>query len=72
MSTFSEHASPTGYEPKMVQSDDFERGRIELDRNVGTDPYQIPEIILGDDFPFPITEDTEKTGKVDVDMLRFS
>ena len=33
-----------------------------------TDPYQIPERVLGDDYPNPITEDTEETGKIDVDM----
>ena len=27
-------------QPHMVQSDDLEPGRIELDRNIGTDPYQ--------------------------------
>ena len=64
-------ASPTGYEPKLTQSDDFEARRIELeklDRNIGTDPYQIPERILGDDYQNPITEDTEETGKFGVDM----
>ena len=33
-------ACPTGYEPKMIQSDDLEPRRIELDRNLWTDPYQ--------------------------------
>ena len=66
-------ASPTGYEPKVVQTDDFEPRRIELDRNLETDPYQIPERILGDHCQNPVTEDTEETGKVGVDMrLRFS
>ena len=41
-------ASPTGYEPNMVQSDDFEPRRIEIDRNIGKDPCQIPERILGE------------------------
>ena len=52
----------------MVQSDDFEPRRIELDRNIGTDPYPIPERILGDDYQNPITEDTEETEKFDVDV----
>ena len=30
---------------------------------LGTDPYQIPERILGDDYQHPITEETEETGK---------
>ena len=39
----SKSASPTSKKPKMVQTDDdFEPRRIELDRNIGTDPYQIP------------------------------
>ena len=40
---YTQSASHTGYEPKLIQFDDFEPGRIELDRNLGTDPYQIPE-----------------------------
>ena len=31
-------ASPTGHEPNLVQSDDLQPRRIELDRNLGTDP----------------------------------
>ena len=75
--------SPTGYEPKVIQSDDFEPRRIELDRsfgtdvqlrrieldrNIGTDPYQIPEGILGDHHQKTITEATEETEKVGVEM----
>ena len=56
------------YEPNMVQSDDFEPRRIEIDRNIGTGPYQIPERTLGDDCHNPITEDTEDTGNFGVDM----
>ena len=62
---YTKSASPTGYEPKITQSDDIEARRIELDRNLGTDlqprriefdrnmgtdPYQIPERVLGDDY----------------------
>ena len=78
-------AEESGYlaDPKLIQSDEFEPQRIELDRNpgtdlqprrieldwnIGTDPYQIPERILGDDYQNPFTEDTEETGKFDVDM----
>ena len=75
---YTKSASPTGYWPKLTQSGDFEPQeiesdrnleedlqprRIELDRNIGTDPYQIPERILGDDYQHPITEETEETGK---------
>ena len=41
---------------------DLQHRRIELDRNFGTDPCQIPERILGDDYQNPIAEDTEETG----------
>ena len=73
---YTKTASPSGYEPKLTQSGDFLKElswteilgliysrRIELDRNIGTDPYQIPERILGDDNQNPVTEDTEETGK---------
>ena len=55
---YGKSASPTGYDLKLIQSDDFELRRIELyrnigtdlqapgielDRNIGTDPFQIPE-----------------------------
>ena len=56
------------HELTWSQSDDFEPRRIEIDRNIGTDPYQIQERILGDDYQNPITEDTEETGQFCVDM----
>ena len=55
-------ASLTGNEPKVTQSDDPE---VELDLNLGTDPYQIrvlDERILLDDYQNPSTEDTEESG----------
>ena len=73
----AESASPTGHEHKLIQSDDIEPRRLELDRNLGADLqlrrvefdrnigtglYQIPERILGDDCQNLITEDTEETG----------
>ena len=54
---YTKSAFPTGYEPKLTQSGDFEPQemeldrnpgkhvrprRIELDRNIGTDPHQKP------------------------------
>ena len=42
--------------------------RIELDRNIGTDPFEIPERILGDDYQNPITEDTKETEQFGVNM----
>ena len=61
---YTESASPTGYEPQITLSDDFEPRRIELDRNLGTVPYQIPERILGDDYRNPITEGTLRLGSL--------
>ena len=58
---YPKSASPTGYEPKITQSDDFEPRRIELDRNIGTDPYQMSERTQGGDYQHLITEDTEET-----------
>ena len=66
---FTEIPSPTGYDPKVIQSVDLEPRRIELNRNIGTDPYQIPERILGDHHRHPITEGTEEVGKVGVELL---
>ena len=81
---YTKSASPTDHEPKLIQSDDFEPRRNELDRNlwtdlqprrteldarnIGADRYQIPERILGNDYQNPITEDTKETGKVGADM----
>ena len=52
----------------MIQSDDLEPGRIELDRNLGTDLHQTPEGIFRDYYQNPITEDTDDIGKVSVEM----
>ena len=42
--------SLTGYEPKVIEPNDLEPRRIELDRNLGTDLHQTQERILGDDY----------------------
>ena len=63
-----ESASPTGYGPKVIEPEDLEPRRIELDRNLGTDPYQILERILGDHYQNPVTEDMEEFGKVGAEM----
>ena len=39
--------SPTGHEPKVIQSNDLEPGRTELDRNLGSDLHQTQERIYG-------------------------
>ena len=62
--------SLTGYEPKLVEikaietqaiePEDFEPRRIELDRNLGTDPYQLQGRLAKISF----TEDVDEFGKV--------
>ena len=61
--------SLTGYEPKSVENkafdteaiepEDLEPRRIELDRNLGTDPHQSQERFMGNS----ITEDIHEFGK---------
>ena len=58
---YTKSASPTGNEKNLIQSDEYELQGIELDRNIGTDPYQIPERILGDVYQNLLTEYTEET-----------
>ena len=60
-------ASPTGFEPEMIRSDDLEALTIELDRNLGTDPV-FDERILGSDYQKLIAKETEETEKFGVDM----
>ena len=59
--------SLTGYEPKSletkvieteaIESEDPEPRIIDLDRNLGTDPYQTQERNLGENYQNPIAED---------------
>ena len=63
----------TCYEPKLVKTEAIEREdvepkRIEVDRNLGTDPYQIQERFKRSNFPNPITEDMDEFGKVGAEM----
>ena len=53
----------------MIEPDDLEPRRIELGRNLGTDPDQIRERIVGDHYKNPITEDTDEIAEVGVEML---
>ena len=65
--------SLTGYEPKpaeieaidteAIEPEDLEPRRIELGRNLGTDPYQIKERLMRNS----ITEDVDEFGKVCVE-----
>ena len=65
--------SLTGYEPnvietKVIEREDLEPRRIELDRNLGTDPSQIQESLMWENKQNPIAEDVEGCGKVGADM----
>ena len=42
--------SLTSYEPKLIEPEDLEPRRIELDRNLGTDPCQIQERFMRDNY----------------------
>ena len=66
--------SLTGYKPRVIDTtvieteaiepEDLEPRRIECDRNLGTDPYQLQERFMWDNYQNPIAEDVEGFGKV--------
>ena len=66
--------TPTGHEPKIIETnvidaeaispEDLEPRRIELDRNLGTDPYQIHERLVRSS----LSEDMDELGKVGAEM----
>ena len=68
---------PSGYEPKIIETNvidseaispaDFEPRRIELDRNLATDPYQIHEVFVRSS----LTGDMEEFRKVGADVSYF-
>ena len=58
----------TSYGPKVIEPEDLEPGRIELERNLGTDPYRTQERIMGENYPISIAEDVDEFGKVGVEM----
>ena len=61
--------SLTGYEPKVIKPENLEPRRIELDRNLGTDPYQTQERIMGNNYQNPISKDMDEFGNVGVEMF---
>ena len=73
----TEIPSPTrkshlGYEPKLIEPNviepkDFEPRRIELDRNLGTDPYQVHQRLVRSS----LTEDMEEFRKIGADVSYF-
>ena len=60
--------SLTGYEPQVIEPEDLEPGRIEPGRNLRTDPYQIQERLMRNNYQNPIAEDVDEFGKVGVVM----
>ena len=66
--------SGTGYKPRVVDTtvieteaiepEDLKPRRIELDRNLGADPYQLREGFMRDNYQNPFAEDVEGFGKV--------
>ena len=52
----------------MIEPEDLGPRRVETNRNLGTDPYQTQERIMGDYYPNPIAEDMDEFGKVGVEM----
>ena len=52
--------SITGCESKVIESEVLEPRRIELDRNLGTDPYQTQERIMGENYQNPTAEENEE------------
>ena len=51
-------------ETEAIEPGDLEPRRIELDRNLGTDPYQIQERFMRNS----VTEDVDEFGKVGAEM----
>ena len=66
------------YEPKSIETksteteaielEDLEPRRIELDKNLGTDPYQILERFIRNNYQNPIAEEMNGFGKVGAEM----
>ena len=52
----------------MTEPEDLEPRRIELDRNLGTHPYQTQERIIGENYQNPIAEDKGELGTVVFEM----
>ena len=59
--------SLTGYEPNLIEPEELEPRRIELDKNLGTDPYQTQERIMRTNCQNPVSEDKDEFGKVGVE-----
>ena len=53
---------------EAIEPEDLQPRKIDFDRNLGTDPYQIQERLLRGNFQNPITEDMDEFGKVGAQM----
>ena len=62
---------PKSIETKAIEPEAIEPGKIELDRNLGTDPYQIQEIFMRNYKQHFITEDVDEFGQVGAEMSNF-
>ena len=63
----------TGYDPKLIEAEaidpeDLEHRKIELERNLGTDPYQTQERFTRSNLFNFIIEDVDEIGKVGAEM----
>ena len=63
-SHLSQIVSQKTIETEAIEPEDLEPRRIELDRNLGTDPHQIRERFMRNHYQNPITEDMDEFGKV--------
>ena len=64
---------PKSTETKLIETDaiepeDLEPRKIQLDMNLGTDPYRIQERSMGAISKNPISEDMDEFGKVGAEM----
>ena len=71
-SHLSQVISPKTVENKdietAIETEDLEPRSVELGKNLGTDPYQMQEILKKNNFQKPIAEDVDEFGKVGAEM----
>ena len=64
----SQVMSPKAIQTEAIEPEGLEPRKFELVRNLGTDPYQIQERFMRNNFQNPITEDVDEFGKVGAKM----
>ena len=62
------HLEPKLIEAEAIELEDLEPRNIELERNLGTDPYQIQERSMRNDFQNLVTADMDEFGIVGAEM----